>query len=161
MFTGVAGCKDPCCCVAVHNQPHGMNSYLPETTLKERPEAGKLNRNLPVSARRSTGGNSGKSCVNVNTFYLFITNSLFSREDGNPPRQSNYIIEGWGNLWAPLLISTVSWTVRPTTTRSGESAARHKRPTDVIVLYKYKWHLLSPRGLHAANALKRAILKSL
>lgn len=84
-------------------------------------------------------------------FFLFITNSLFSRGDGNPPRQSNYITEGWENLWAPLLISTVSWTGnRPATTRSGESEARHKRLTDVIVLYKYK-HRLSRRR-HAANA---------
>lgn len=41
---------------------------------------------------------------------------------------------------------------RPATTRPGESVARHKQPADVMVLYKYKWHLLSPKMLHAASA---------
>lgn len=143
MITGMAGCKDPC-----RSQSATWDELLPAWNNPE----GKAQSWEATWAHIRAPGNSGKVCINVNTFYLFITNSLFGRGDGNPPRQSNYIIEDWENLWVPLLISTVSWTVRPTITRSGESAARHKQLTDVTVLYKYKRQHLSPRRLHAANA---------
>lgn len=137
------GCKDPC-----RSQSATWDELLPAWNNPE----GKAQSWEATWAHIRAPGNSGKVCINVNTFYLFITNSLFGRGDGNPPRQSNYIIEDWENLWVPLLISTVSWTVRPTITRSGESAARHKQLTDMTVLYKYKRQHLSPRRLHAANA---------